>query len=134
MSFQSNIRNQAWRSSARTSLHVWKTSFDHVLSQISKKELRQIPPNSEYMESEEIPLYFSEKPHVYKNATSWIIVAPTLINVDKGAMAIIMLPRIKQLVLLIKMQLDEDMESNCTPFGKRGSYGAPFKITCKKYG
>jgi Lipopolysaccharide kinase (Kdo/WaaP) family len=40
----------------------------------------------------------------------------------------------KQLVQLLKKQLDWDLDHNCTPFGVCGSYGAPFKITCAKYG
>ncbi|EFQ98815.1 hypothetical protein MGYG_01830 [Nannizzia gypsea CBS 118893] len=39
-----------------------------------------------------------------------------------------------RLVVLIKQQLDEDLDRDCTPFGICGSYGAPFKITCRQYG
>jgi serine/threonine protein kinase len=38
------------------------------------------------------------------------------------------------LVDLLKRQLDEDLDHNCTPFGNCGAYGAPFKITCAIYG
>ncbi|KAH1593408.1 hypothetical protein KXX34_003069 [Aspergillus fumigatus] len=38
------------------------------------------------------------------------------------------------LVHLLKRQLDEDLDHNCTPFGSCGAYGAPFKITCATYG
>lgn len=34
----------------------------------------------------------------------------------------------------LKQQLDEDVDHNCTPLGSCGSYGAPFKITCARYG
>ncbi|KAM5461025.1 hypothetical protein MferCBS49748_007457 [Microsporum ferrugineum] len=34
---------------------------------------------------------------------------------------------------LIKQQLDEDLDRDCTPFGTSGSYGAPFRITCRQY-
>ncbi|OKL61816.1 hypothetical protein UA08_03028 [Talaromyces atroroseus] len=40
----------------------------------------------------------------------------------------------EELVQLLKEQLDQDLDHNCTPFGDCGSYGAPFKITCAKYG
>lgn len=40
----------------------------------------------------------------------------------------------KRLVELLKRQLDEDLDHNCTPFGNCGAYGAPFKITCDTYG
>lgn len=40
----------------------------------------------------------------------------------------------RRLVELLKQQLDEDLDHNCTPFGNRGAYGAPFKITCATYG
>ncbi|TQB70375.1 hypothetical protein MPDQ_000589 [Monascus purpureus] len=40
----------------------------------------------------------------------------------------------KKLVRLLKKQLDQDLDHNCTPFGTCGSYGAPFKITCAEYG
>jgi hypothetical protein len=35
---------------------------------------------------------------------------------------------------MLKDQLDQDLDHNCTPFGDCGSYGAPFKITCAAYG
>ncbi|GIK07190.1 hypothetical protein Aspvir_002846 [Aspergillus viridinutans] len=38
------------------------------------------------------------------------------------------------LVQLLKDQLNQDLDHNCTPFGVCGSYGAPFKITCAAYG
>ncbi|KAF4240498.1 hypothetical protein CNMCM8980_001147 [Aspergillus fumigatiaffinis] len=38
------------------------------------------------------------------------------------------------LVGLLKRQLDEDLDHNCTPLGNCGAYGAPFKITCAIYG
>lgn len=38
------------------------------------------------------------------------------------------------LVKAVKMQLDEDLDHNCTPIGPCGSYGAPFKVTCATYG
>ncbi|KAJ5562929.1 hypothetical protein N7461_001690 [Penicillium sp. DV-2018c] len=34
---------------------------------------------------------------------------------------------------LLKAQLDENID-RCTPFGERGGYGAPFKLTCVEYG
>ncbi|KAK9344105.1 hypothetical protein V1522DRAFT_411185 [Lipomyces starkeyi] len=33
-------------------------------------------------------------------------------------------------VQLLKKQLDENIDHDCTPFGVCGAYGAPFKITC----
>lgn len=38
------------------------------------------------------------------------------------------------LTRLLKQQLDEDFDHNCTPFGACGGYGAPFKITSSQYG
>ncbi|KAM5440953.1 hypothetical protein MferCBS31731_004092 [Microsporum ferrugineum] len=38
------------------------------------------------------------------------------------------------LVRLINQQLDKDLNHNCTPFGFRGGYGQPFKVTCREYG
>ena len=52
MSFQSQIRDQAWRNKARSQLHIWKTSFDHTRSQIPDEELQEAPPDSEYPSSE----------------------------------------------------------------------------------
>lgn len=40
----------------------------------------------------------------------------------------------KTLVRLLKKQLDQDLDHNCTPFGTCGFYGAPFKTTCAEYG
>lgn len=39
-----------------------------------------------------------------------------------------------RLIRLLKEQLDEDLDSNCTPFGHYGQAGAPFKVTCATYG
>ncbi|QQK40517.1 Protein kinase-like domain [Penicillium digitatum] len=39
----------------------------------------------------------------------------------------------EDLVNLIKAELDENID-RCIPFGRRGSYGAPFKLTCAAYG
>ncbi|KAI2863713.1 hypothetical protein CBS76997_10874 [Aspergillus niger] len=38
------------------------------------------------------------------------------------------------LVKRLKMQLDQDLDHNCTPIGPCGSSGAPFKITCATFG
>lgn len=35
---------------------------------------------------------------------------------------------------LLKIQLGENRDKDCTPFGTCGSYGAPFKLTCTAYG
>ncbi|KAL4949129.1 hypothetical protein BDW69DRAFT_81158 [Aspergillus filifer] len=40
----------------------------------------------------------------------------------------------KTLVQMVKKQLDEDLDHNCTPMGFRGSYSAPFKVTCAAHG
>ncbi|KAJ5338325.1 hypothetical protein N7452_005053 [Penicillium brevicompactum] len=39
----------------------------------------------------------------------------------------------EDLVLSLKTQLDENID-RCTPIGKCGAYGAPFKLTCLQYG
>ncbi|KAL6234793.1 hypothetical protein BDW75DRAFT_211492 [Aspergillus navahoensis] len=38
------------------------------------------------------------------------------------------------LVKKLKVQLDQDLDHNCTPTGPCGSSGAPFKITCATFG
>ncbi|KAK1140998.1 hypothetical protein N8T08_009655 [Aspergillus melleus] len=38
------------------------------------------------------------------------------------------------LVKKLKVQLDQDLDHNCTPIGPCGSSGAPFKITCATFG
>ncbi|KAJ6039016.1 hypothetical protein N7499_003173 [Penicillium canescens] len=38
------------------------------------------------------------------------------------------------LVKILKVQLDQDLDHNCTPIGPCGSSGAPFKITCATFG
>ncbi|KAG6042833.1 hypothetical protein E4U39_005377 [Claviceps sp. Clav50 group G5] len=40
----------------------------------------------------------------------------------------------EQLVRLLEGQLDRDLDRNCTPFGRCGGSGAPFKLTCATYG
>ncbi|KAJ5557939.1 hypothetical protein N7513_003525 [Penicillium frequentans] len=39
----------------------------------------------------------------------------------------------EELMISLKSQLDENID-RCIPFGRCGSYGAPFKLTCTKYG
>lgn len=43
MAFRSPTRGQEWRNRWRPDLHTWQTSFEHARSQISSKELQQIP-------------------------------------------------------------------------------------------
>ena len=38
------------------------------------------------------------------------------------------------LVQLLKQQLDDNVDRNCTPMGGCGASGAPFKVTCAAYG
>lgn len=38
------------------------------------------------------------------------------------------------LVQLVKQQLDDNIDRNCTPMGCCGASGAPFKVTCASYG
>ena len=38
------------------------------------------------------------------------------------------------LVQLVKQQLDENVDRNCTPMGGCGASGAPFRLTCAAYG
>jgi hypothetical protein len=40
----------------------------------------------------------------------------------------------EDLVKKLKVQLNQDLDHNCTPVGPYGSYGAPFKITCATFG
>ncbi|KAJ6021258.1 hypothetical protein N7540_006762 [Penicillium herquei] len=40
---------------------------------------------------------------------------------------------VEDLMISLKSQLDENID-RCIPFGRCGSYGAPFKLTCMKYG
>ncbi|KAJ5471927.1 hypothetical protein N7539_008496 [Penicillium diatomitis] len=53
-SFHSPIRDQEWRNSARSQLHVWESSFDHARSLIPEEELRKTPPHSENTSSPEL--------------------------------------------------------------------------------
>jgi len=40
----------------------------------------------------------------------------------------------KDFVHQLNKQLNEDIDHNCTPFGDCGSFGAPFKVVCARYG
>ncbi|EER23262.1 hypothetical protein CPC735_046320 [Coccidioides posadasii C735 delta SOWgp] len=40
----------------------------------------------------------------------------------------------QDLVLMLKRQLDQDLDQDCTPMGECGAYGPPFKVTCAAYG
>ena len=40
----------------------------------------------------------------------------------------------EELVQMVKQQLDQNLDRDCTPMGGCGSYGAPFKVTCAAYG
>jgi hypothetical protein len=39
-----------------------------------------------------------------------------------------------KLVQMVKQQLDENLDRDCSPMGGCGSYGAPFRVTCAAYG
>ncbi|KAJ6105694.1 hypothetical protein N7512_009211, partial [Penicillium capsulatum] len=41
---------------------------------------------------------------------------------------------VADLVKKLKVQLDQDLDYNCTPIGLCGSSGVPFKITCATFG
>jgi hypothetical protein len=222
MSFQSQIRDQAWRNKARSQLHIWKTSFDHTRSQIPDEELQEAPPDSEYPSSEstgseylpssplestsgqtrrissrsrgtcvdlEIPQTESmdssdsdtnPATHGRKRGFSQIVSSPSsqrsatrpanstppsdqrqqhtsrfcthrcLLGLQQKGTLDSSCPNVhlhrhghqgnrhpidnNALVQLLKDQLDQDLDHNCTPFGVCGSYGAPFRITCAAYG
>ncbi|KMP01883.1 hypothetical protein CIRG_02022 [Coccidioides immitis RMSCC 2394] len=52
MSCVSQVRDQAWRNSARAQLPTWETNFSHIRSQIPANELRQKPPSPDYATTE----------------------------------------------------------------------------------
>ncbi|KAG0152947.1 hypothetical protein PDIDSM_1906 [Penicillium digitatum] len=52
MAFHSPVRDQEWRNTVRSRLHLWTTSFDHARSQIPKEVLQQIAPHSDSTNSE----------------------------------------------------------------------------------
>ncbi|QKX63175.1 uncharacterized protein TRUGW13939_10344 [Talaromyces rugulosus] len=222
MSFHSQIRDQAWRNAARSQLDTWKTSFDHTRSQIPEKELKVVPPDSDYTSSEytsseylpSSPLPPTSGPTrpvptrsrsncapmettsrgeqtessdseagpapSRKRGFSQILSSPPnqrsstrpvnstppsgnqhqhaarfctqrcLLGLQQRDALDNLCPNVhlhrqdqednrhcidtKRLVKLLKVQLDQDLDHNCTPFGACGSYGAPFKITCATYG
>ncbi|KAL4779080.1 hypothetical protein BJX76DRAFT_341832 [Aspergillus varians] len=221
MSFQSSIRGQSWRNTARSKLPLWETSFNYTWSQIPNEELQQAPPDSEYASSEHTgseylpssPLKSTERgaqsrtrsqagcaPMVTtpqhtdssdsdsgpaaqgrKRGFSQVTSSPLtrlsstrpvdrspppggrhqqhtasyctqrcLLNLKERGLLDDRCPNVnlhrdgphgdrhridaEQLVQMLKQQLDLDLDHNCTPFGVCGSYGAPFKITCARYG
>lgn len=52
MAFHSPVRDQEWRNTVQSRLHLWTTSFDHARSQIPKEVLQQISPHSDSTNSE----------------------------------------------------------------------------------
>ena len=40
----------------------------------------------------------------------------------------------EELVQMVKQQLDQNLDCDCTLMGGCGSYGVPFKVTCAAYG
>ncbi|KAL4779193.1 hypothetical protein BJX76DRAFT_98437 [Aspergillus varians] len=226
MSFNSRFRDQEWRNNAKEKLPIWRTSFDHVRSEIPGTELQQDPPGSEYSPSVSAAGSFSDDylpsspPDEYTSNKSRVLTrsrascAPSntmprddspdsdtdpalrgqkrrisrvisssspsaqqsarqtghrhvgsdqsrqhstqfctqrcLIGLQQGGMLDDHCPNIKlhqqkqntgrhlintdTLVHLIKQQLDESLDRDCTPMGGCGASGAPFKITCSAYG
>ncbi|EFR00754.1 hypothetical protein MGYG_03758 [Nannizzia gypsea CBS 118893] len=232
MSFRAPVRDQAWRHFAKSRVPEWKTSFDHARSQIPDEELRENPPDSEYVSPEStgertvsdyIPSSSSfeetaeqgqmetrsqtrsraqcrpdtaqsnepsdpnidpdsgpsgrkrgfselttssssqsanqsprqttdtgqsEGGHYQHNAQ--FCTQKCLIGLKLGGKLDESCPNValhrktkdndshsidaKTLVQLINQQLDKNLDIDCTPIGKCGTTGAPFKITCTEYG
>ncbi|KAE8355480.1 hypothetical protein BDV28DRAFT_155401 [Aspergillus coremiiformis] len=51
MSCRSQLRGQVWRNTVQTHLPIWETSFSYTRSQIPAEELKQKPPDSDYLKS-----------------------------------------------------------------------------------
>lgn len=164
MSFNSSARNQEWRNDAKARLPIWRTSFEHALSQIPTEQLRQ-DPSSEHASSSLGYLASSSPPpqqstrrtntrgskggQSYEH-TNKFCTQQCLLGLQKGVGLDENCPNVNLhqqgqdsnqhqvsadgLVQALKLQLDENIDHNCTPIGPCGSYGAPFKITSTAYG
>ncbi|KAJ5768136.1 hypothetical protein N7533_000719 [Penicillium manginii] len=225
MAFHSPVRGQEWRNRAHPDIPIWKTSFDHTRSQISKKQLEQIPhsdstnpdfsspdTSSSYelpssplpcpSEGRRVPTRSQTRcapPEIrprsrspnssgsdtnqtagHKRRISQVTPSPStrrsdrqqesgnerddqsrrraavfctqrcLLGLQTGKCLDDLCPNVDHhrrgqnaptqhpvsaegLMLSLKKQLDENIE-RCIPLGGCGSYGAPFKLTCMKYG
>ncbi|CDM34682.1 hypothetical protein DTO013E5_3392 [Penicillium roqueforti] len=228
MAFRSPVRDQIWRSNARSVLRTWKTNFDHTLSEIPKEELQQIPRSCESSFHSEVTdpdsstdyhpspqsgsspqsnapteegrqsstssqpagcaptddRHRAESPNSSgsdtnqerrKRRISQVTSSPStrqeprndrrgqsyrhdaqfctqrcLLGLQTGGTLDEHCPNVSlhrqspddhkhpinagDLVRLLKIQLGENRDKDCTPFGTCGSYGAPFKLTCTAYG
>lgn len=139
-------------------LHTWITSFDYVRSQIPDEELQQTPPGSEYTGSNASseppsPLHLecthkSNDDQIQKHAAPFYTQKCLLGLQQKGTLdekcpnvdlhrqnknSSEHLINAKQLVSLLKQQLDEDLDHNITPY-HYGEYATMLKITSFLYG
>lgn len=158
MSSLSTIRDHAWRNCTMAKLHTWITSFDYVRSQIPDEELQQTPPGSEYTGSNASseppsPLHLecthkSNDDQIQKHAAPFCTQKCLLGLQQKGTLdercpnvdlhrqnqnSSEHLINAKQLVSLLKQQLDEDLDHNITPY-HYGEYATMLKITSFLYG
>ncbi|PWY91626.1 hypothetical protein BO94DRAFT_623046 [Aspergillus sclerotioniger CBS 115572] len=160
MSSRSTTRDQDWRNNARLLLPIWTTSFDYEHSQIPVAELRKIPPDAQYIppastssssvqesarhaDTGHAPSYQNQH-HQAQFCTQKCLLSlkqgglldehcPNVTLHRKGESGSRHLIKAETLVQLIKRQLDDDID-DCTPMGRCGASGAPFKITCAAYG
>ncbi|KMU79085.1 hypothetical protein CISG_07251 [Coccidioides immitis RMSCC 3703] len=181
MSCVSQVRDQAWRNSARAQLPTWETNFSHIRSQIPANELRQKPPSPDYATTE--PTSSEESPsdttkarfqsgHIFP-PNSALDVNPSndpqksrgsqsrphnnefctqrcLLGLQQGGDLDFSLSQLRAPPVWgawatntnqcarpgadAQQQLDQNLDQDCTPMGKCGGYGAPFKVTCAAYG
>nr|KMM64572.1 hypothetical protein CPAG_00924 [Coccidioides posadasii RMSCC 3488] len=157
MSCVSQVRGQAWRNSARAQLPTWETNFSHIRSQIPANELRQKPPSPDYARPSPLAprsLHLSTCLRLRSNLLSARAERGPLdpdSAVDLQVFALVKMPptqiltsppqqdesrgfHAQDLMLMLKRQLDQDLDQDCTPMGECGAYGAPFKVTCAAYG
>lgn len=55
ISLQSAVRDQKWRNDTQSELPKWGASFEEILAEIPREELKEIPPGSDFRSASEDP-------------------------------------------------------------------------------
>ncbi|CAG8090927.1 unnamed protein product [Penicillium olsonii] len=152
---RSTPRDQEWRNSVLPRLHVWETGFDDTGSQAQKAELEQTPCDSNNTTKRHTSLAAmihheaSDNQGFSQYRDGKFCTLKCLRGLQTGGLLDHSCPKVKlhrrgkddtkhsttstDLLRSIKRQLDENID-RCILYGSRGSYGAPFKLTCATYG
>ncbi|KAJ5562930.1 hypothetical protein N7535_002623 [Penicillium sp. DV-2018c] len=154
MAFRSAARDQEWRNSMRQVLPTWDTRFDDTRSQVPGAVLQLLHSDSTHPEYPDAgspyePDRENNQGNQARRHNAQFCTQRCLLGLQSGSVLDDCCPNVMlhrrtkddvrhpiasgDLLGLLKAQLDENID-RCAPFGERGGYGAPFKLTCIEYG